>query len=91
MAATNRDFRAESLGPARELALPQGALRYHSVGSGPTRRLRPRRARQREPVAQRRRRAQRRLPLRHARPAVRLARRPDAARTPTSPRPPWPT
>ena len=36
MAETNRDFRAESLGPAHELALPQGALRYHSVGSGPT-------------------------------------------------------
>ena len=36
MAASNREFRAESLGPARELALPQGVLRYHSVGSGPT-------------------------------------------------------
>jgi pimeloyl-ACP methyl ester carboxylesterase len=36
MAASNRDFRAESLGPAHEIALPQGALRYHSVGSGPT-------------------------------------------------------
>ena len=36
MAQNNRDFRAESLGPARELALPQGVLRYHSVGSGPT-------------------------------------------------------
>ena len=35
MAASNREFRAESLGPARELALPQGAIRYHSVGSGP--------------------------------------------------------
>jgi pimeloyl-ACP methyl ester carboxylesterase len=35
MSETNRDFRAESLGPARELALPQGVLRYHSVGSGP--------------------------------------------------------
>ena len=36
MAQSNREFRAESLGPARELALPQGVLRYHSVGSGPT-------------------------------------------------------
>ena len=36
MAQSNRDFRAESLGPARELALPQGVLRYHSVGGGPT-------------------------------------------------------
>jgi pimeloyl-ACP methyl ester carboxylesterase len=36
MAASNREWRAESLGPARELVLPQGVLRYHSVGSGPT-------------------------------------------------------
>ena len=36
MAASNREWRAESLGPARELALQQGALRYFSVGSGPT-------------------------------------------------------
>lgn len=36
MAESNREWRAESLGPARELALPQGVLRYHSVGSGPT-------------------------------------------------------
>jgi pimeloyl-ACP methyl ester carboxylesterase len=36
MAGSNREWRAESLGPARELALPQGVLRYHSVGSGPT-------------------------------------------------------
>ncbi len=36
MAGTDREWRAESLGPARELALPQGPLRYHSVGSGPT-------------------------------------------------------
>jgi pimeloyl-ACP methyl ester carboxylesterase len=35
MAQSNREWRAESLGAARELALPQGALRYHSVGSGP--------------------------------------------------------
>jgi len=35
MAGSNREWRAESLGPARELALPQGVLRYHSVGSGP--------------------------------------------------------
>jgi pimeloyl-ACP methyl ester carboxylesterase len=35
MAMTNREWRAESLGPARELALQQGALRYFSVGSGP--------------------------------------------------------
>ena len=35
MAGSNREWRAESLGPARELALPQGAVRYHSVGSGP--------------------------------------------------------
>src|SRR4051794_5120023 len=31
----NREWRAESLGPAREIDLPQGRLRYHSVGSGP--------------------------------------------------------
>ena len=36
MAGTDREWRAESLGPARELTLPQGPLRYHSVGSGPT-------------------------------------------------------
>jgi pimeloyl-ACP methyl ester carboxylesterase len=36
MASSNREWRAESLGPARELTLPQGGLRYHSVGSGPT-------------------------------------------------------
>ena len=36
MAGSNREWRAESLGPARELALPQGVLRYHSVGSGRT-------------------------------------------------------
>ena len=35
MAESNRELRAESLGPARELALPQGVLRHHSVGSGP--------------------------------------------------------
>jgi pimeloyl-ACP methyl ester carboxylesterase len=35
MATPNREWRAESLGPARELVLPQGVLRYHSVGSGP--------------------------------------------------------
>jgi pimeloyl-ACP methyl ester carboxylesterase len=35
MAGSNREWRAESLGPIRELALRQGALRYHSVGSGP--------------------------------------------------------
>ena len=35
MATSNREWRAESLGPVRELALPQGALRYLSVGSGP--------------------------------------------------------
>ena len=35
MAMSNREWRAESLGPTRELALQQGALRYHSVGSGP--------------------------------------------------------
>ena len=35
MAESNRDWRAESLGAARELALPQGTIRYHSVGSGP--------------------------------------------------------
>jgi pimeloyl-ACP methyl ester carboxylesterase len=36
MAGRDREWRAESLGPARELTLPQGSLRYHSVGSGPT-------------------------------------------------------
>jgi len=36
MAGRDREWRAESLGPGRELALPQGPLRYHSVGSGPT-------------------------------------------------------
>jgi pimeloyl-ACP methyl ester carboxylesterase len=35
MATSNREWRAESLGPVRELALPQGAVRYLSVGSGP--------------------------------------------------------
>ena len=35
MATSNREWRAESLGPARELALQQGALCYFSVGSGP--------------------------------------------------------
>jgi pimeloyl-ACP methyl ester carboxylesterase len=35
MAKSNREWRAESLGPAHELALRQGAVRYHSVGSGP--------------------------------------------------------
>jgi pimeloyl-ACP methyl ester carboxylesterase len=35
MPESNREWRAESLGPARELALQQGALRYFSVGSGP--------------------------------------------------------
>ena len=35
MAARNREWRAESLGAARELALRQGAVRYHSVGGGP--------------------------------------------------------
>jgi pimeloyl-ACP methyl ester carboxylesterase len=35
MVTSNREWRAESLGPVRELALPQGAVRYHSVGSGP--------------------------------------------------------
>ena len=36
MVGRDREWRAESLGPARELVLPQGSLRYHSVGSGPT-------------------------------------------------------
>jgi len=36
MAERRRDWRAESLGPARELALRGGILRYYSVGSGPT-------------------------------------------------------
>ena len=35
MATSNREWRAESLGPVRELALRQGAVRYLSVGSGP--------------------------------------------------------
>jgi pimeloyl-ACP methyl ester carboxylesterase len=35
MTDLNREWRAESLGPAREIDLPQGRLRYHSVGSGP--------------------------------------------------------
>jgi pimeloyl-ACP methyl ester carboxylesterase len=35
MAESNREWRAESLGPAREVELAQGRLRYHSVGSGP--------------------------------------------------------
>ena len=35
MATSNREWRAESLGPVRELALPQGAVRYLSIGSGP--------------------------------------------------------
>jgi len=35
MATSNREWRAESLGPVRELELPQGAVRYLSVGSGP--------------------------------------------------------
>ena len=35
MSESNRHWRAESLGPGRELTLPQGVLRYHSVGSGP--------------------------------------------------------
>ena len=34
MATSNREWRAESLGPVRELALRQGAVRYLSVGSG---------------------------------------------------------
>jgi pimeloyl-ACP methyl ester carboxylesterase len=36
MPESSREWRAESLGTARELTLPQGVLRYHSVGSGPT-------------------------------------------------------
>src|SRR5215210_4526446 len=35
MSAPSREWRAESLGPGREIDLPQGRLRYHSVGSGP--------------------------------------------------------
>jgi pimeloyl-ACP methyl ester carboxylesterase len=35
MAMSNREWRAESLGAVRELALRQGAVRYHSVGGGP--------------------------------------------------------
>jgi pimeloyl-ACP methyl ester carboxylesterase len=35
MSETKREWRAESLGPARQLVLQQGDLRYHSVGSGP--------------------------------------------------------
>jgi pimeloyl-ACP methyl ester carboxylesterase len=35
MARSNQEWRAESLGPARQLVLQQGDLRYHSVGSGP--------------------------------------------------------
>jgi pimeloyl-ACP methyl ester carboxylesterase len=35
MARSNQEWRAESLGPARQLVLEQGDLRYHSVGSGP--------------------------------------------------------
>jgi pimeloyl-ACP methyl ester carboxylesterase len=35
MAESKREWRAESLGPGRELSLPQGTVRYHSVGSGP--------------------------------------------------------
>ena len=35
MATSNREWRAESLGAVRELVLPQGAVRYLSVGSGP--------------------------------------------------------
>jgi pimeloyl-ACP methyl ester carboxylesterase len=35
MANPNLEWRAESLGAARELELPQGRLRVHSVGSGP--------------------------------------------------------
>jgi len=35
MAKSNQEWRAESLGPARQLVLQQGDLRYHSVGSGP--------------------------------------------------------
>ena len=35
MATNNREWRAESLGPVRELALRQGAVRYLSIGSGP--------------------------------------------------------
>jgi pimeloyl-ACP methyl ester carboxylesterase len=35
MSDPRREWRAESLGPAREIGLPQGRLRYHSVGSGP--------------------------------------------------------
>lgn len=35
MAGTDREWRAESLGAAHELALAQGTIRYHSVGSGP--------------------------------------------------------
>jgi len=35
MTRSNQEWRAESLGPARQLVLQQGDLRYHSVGSGP--------------------------------------------------------
>ena len=35
MARSNQEWRAETLGPARQLVLQQGDLRYHSVGSGP--------------------------------------------------------
>jgi pimeloyl-ACP methyl ester carboxylesterase len=35
MAKSNQGWRAESLGPARQLVLQRGDLRYHSVGSGP--------------------------------------------------------
>jgi len=35
MTDDHRDWRAESLGPARDLELRQGVLRCHSVGSGP--------------------------------------------------------
>jgi pimeloyl-ACP methyl ester carboxylesterase len=30
------EWRAESLGPAREIELPQGRLRVHDIGTGPT-------------------------------------------------------
>ena len=35
MAGSKREWRAESLGAEHELALRQGAVRYHSVGGGP--------------------------------------------------------
>ena len=59
---TSADWRSPDLGPAQTLDLGDGRrIRAHVTGAGPADRVRPRRAREREPVAQGRA-AARRLP-----------------------------